>query len=142
MSDMKKIKLSLSIIILSSIFVSLAFSEEKRSPFKNCFPPKVEAPKEVEVMQEPVIVEPVETFDVSIYKLNGLFWGPVASKVIINNEIYGLGDKLGEAEITKIDKNGVTLIFNEEKYSIKPERKIDIIEDKTQGVGDEYEKDE
>ncbi len=119
-----------AIFILSVIFVSSALSKEKKSPFEARFPIKVEEPEQEVVVEQPVIEEPVARFDVSIYKLNGLIWGASKPQAIINNEIYGTGDKLGEAEITKIDKNGVTLLFDKKEYTISPERKIKIIEEK------------
>lgn len=116
--------------MLSVIFVSSALSEDKKSPFEARLPIKAEEPKEEIIVEQPVIEEPVAAFDVSIYKLNGLIWGASKPQAIINNEIYGTGDKLGGAEITKIDKNGVTLIFDNKEYTISPERKIKIIEEK------------
>lgn len=117
--------------MLGVIFVSSALSEDKKSPFEARLPVKVEEPKEEVVIEQQVVVEePVAAFDVSMYKLNGLIWGASKPQAIINNEIYSTGDKLGMAEIAKIDKNGVTLIFDKKEYTISPERKIKIIEEK------------
>ncbi|MDD5291807.1 MAG: hypothetical protein PHY46_01305 [Candidatus Omnitrophica bacterium] len=69
--------------------------------------------------------EEMGDFDASMYKINGLLWGAQETKAIINNEIYNVGDKLGEAKITKIDKNGVTVIFNNKEYILNLERKMD-----------------
>lgn len=125
MSNFRKIKLSVLVVfILNVIFATSIFSQDRRNPFQDCFPRRVEQAK-IEEMEEAVVVEPVETLDVSVYKINGLIWGSYKSQAIINSEIYGVGDKLGEAEITNIDKNGVTLKFNNKEYILSPEKEID-----------------
>jgi len=138
MLKLRKTTLALfSICVSGIILVASLYCEEVRNPFQSCLPHKVEQPVEEAPAEQPVI-EVKEIFDESLYKINGLIWGSYKPKAIINNEIYGVGDKLSEAEITKIDKNGVTLIFNDEEYVITPEKKIDFkIEEEKQGVGNE-----
>ena len=124
MLNNRKIKSVFLLVFVAGIFLATySFCEEDRSPFQDYFPSKVEQPVE-EAPAEPV-VEYKETFDTSAYKINGLIWGTYKPKAIINGEIYGVGDMLDSAEITKIDKEGITLIFNNEEYVIAPERKID-----------------
>jgi hypothetical protein len=124
----KKILVLIVMLILEAILSIWAYSQEERDPFKECFPEKIESVEEV-------LKEPEKVFDVSPYKLNGLLWGSGDPKAIINNEIYGVGDRLAEAEITKIDKYGVTLIFNNQEYTINPTKTISMVVEETQGGG-------
>jgi len=135
------------IVIFMVSFLSIidtAFSEERRNPFKNWFPViKKEAPKPV-AEKKPVIFserekkKEKERFNVSIYKVNGLIWGAYESKAIINDKIYGVGDKLERAEITKINKQGVTLIFEGDEHFITTKQAINIKASKEeQGVDNE-----
>lgn len=112
------------IFILSFIFASKGFPEEKRNPFKDWFPViKIENKTE----EEPVVfVEPEKKFDTYIYNVEGLIWSTNKPKAIINGQLYGIGDKLDEAEITKIDKDGVVLIFDDKEYVITTKKPISI----------------
>lgn len=112
----------LLIFMLSIFFTNSGFSEERRNPFKDWFPVIKIEPKEEEV---PVVfVEPEKTFDTSVYNVEGLIWSANKPKAIINNQIYNIGNKLGEAQITKIDRDGVTLIFDEKEYVITTNKPI------------------
>ena len=100
--------------------------EKRKSPFIPQFPiiePVVEKPikKKMPVISFPKIIEEpeVEVFHVEEYRLQGVVWGAYAPKAIINKRIYKLGDVIDEAEITKINKTGVTVLFNEEEYLIR-----------------------
>ncbi len=108
----------------------IAFSEESRNPFKNWFPVIIiEEPINTTVVEEvaPVVfVEEEKTFDSSIYTVNGLVWGSYKPKAIINEKIYGIGDRLDEAEISKISKDGVTLIFDNCEYIVTTKQAITI----------------
>jgi len=124
MLNFRKIKLLVSVVLMAGVvFPGAAFSQDKRSPFKNCLPQLTEQPKEEAIAKE-VTREEEESFDVSRYTINGLIWGTQEAKAIINNEIYSVGDKLGEAKITKIGKNGVTVIFNNKEYTINIEKSM------------------
>lgn len=123
-SHYKKVSILGIIFILSFVFSESGFSEERRSPFKDWFPVIKIEPKENE---EPLVfVEPEKTFDVSIYEVQGLIWATNKPKAIINNEIYSIGDKLGGADITKIDKEGVILIFDDKEYTVTTKQKINV----------------
>ena len=122
------------------IFSEAGFSEEqRRNPFKDWFPViKVESKEEVTIAEPVIIFEgSKETFNASIYNVDGLIWG-YKPKAIINNDIYGIGDKLGKAEIVRIDKDGVALVFNDEEYVISTEKAINI-EGESQESHNEYE---
>ena len=101
------------ICVFSFLIVSLGFGDEGRSPFKDWFP--------IIIKEEPieeVIVKPEKVFDVSGYSLQGIVWGSYKPKAVINNKIYSIGDILDEAEIIKIDKEGVVLKLEDKEYVI------------------------
>ncbi len=137
--------INITIVVFVVSFLSIidtAFSEERRNPFKNWFP--VIKKEEPVVENKPVIIyeqekkREKERFDVSIYKVNGLIWGAYESKAIINDKIYVVGDKLGRAEITKINKEGVTLILEGDEHFITTKQAINIRASKEeQGVDNE-----
>ncbi|MDD5005971.1 MAG: hypothetical protein PHS93_05665 [Candidatus Omnitrophica bacterium] len=123
-----KVIVFIGVLLLNFVFLSMGFSEEKKNPFKDWLPEvKVEPQPEVEtVVEQPVVIEPEVTFNTSGYKLSGLIWGSDKPKVIINNKIYGIGDKLDGAQITKIEKEGITLVFDDKEYTIALKRTIEL----------------
>lgn len=128
MTNSKKVLILVILFILCFIINDVGFSQERRNPFQDWFPViKVEPKVEERPEEKPIIfVEPEKTFDTSIYTVKGLIWGAYNSKAIINDEIYGIGDNLGEAKIAKISREGVTLIFNEKEYVITTKKTITI----------------
>jgi hypothetical protein len=123
----------LNFIAINAIFSqdnSGGISQERRNPFKDCFPVIKVEPEKVE--EQSIVVEQKPSFDPSIYNVDGIIWGAYKPRVIINNQIYGIGDKLGEAEIKKISKEGVTLIFEEEEYAITTRQVINVLKTNTQ----------
>lgn len=124
-SQYKKVFILGIVFIVFFVFTESGFSEERRSPFKNWFPViKIETKENEEPL---AFVEPEKTFDVSVYEVQGLIWATNKPKAIINNEIYNVGDRLGPAEITKIDKEGVTLIFDDKEYVVTTKQKINVM---------------
>jgi hypothetical protein len=55
-------------------------------------------------------------FDPDVYKVAGIVWGIEKARAIINGEILGVGDKVLDADILKIDKEGIVLLFHEKEY--------------------------
>jgi len=53
------------------------------------------------------------------FKVDGFIWGSSIPQAIINGKVYGVGDTVESAKITKIDKTGVTILFNGSNYVIK-----------------------
>jgi len=51
--------------------------------------------------------------------VQGLVWGGIP-QAIINNRIVRVGDTLEGARVIKIDKNGVTVSFNNKEHSLRP----------------------
>lgn len=124
---LRKISLFVTIMVCSLIIAGKGFSQESRNPFKDWFPViKVEPPPQP-TEERPIVVEPERRyFDVAMYNVDGIIWGAYKPRAIINNEIYGVGDRLGEAEIKKISKEGVILTFKEEEYVIAPKKAIEV----------------
>ncbi|MFC1646214.1 hypothetical protein ACFL2Y_03445 [Candidatus Omnitrophota bacterium] len=128
MKSCKKLFILIIIFITNSFICDMVFPAERRNPFRDWFPRIKKGKPEInETMKKPIIsyVEE-ETFDPSIYNVEGLIWGAYKPKAIIRSKIYGLGDKLDETEIIRINKEGVTVLFDEEEYVIFPKQKINI----------------
>lgn len=110
------------IFIFELIISNLAFSEELRNPFKDWFPVIIKEEPVLVIEEMSIVIEDEPYFDLSQYTVEGLIWGISNPKAIINGNIYSLGDKLGDkfggAEIAKISKDGITLIFQDEEYVI------------------------
>jgi len=50
--------------------------------------------------------------------LQGLVWGGVFPQAIINNQLVKIGDLIGEAEVVEIEKEGVTLLYDEKRQKL------------------------
>ena len=118
------------ILVANSLICDFVSSEElRRNPFKDWLPLKiVEQPEKNLTDEKPLITFQQEkpSFNPSLYTVEGLIWGAVKPKAIINGEIYTVGDKLGLAEIVAISKDGVKLEYDDKDYLIttKPVIKI------------------
>ena len=121
------------IFIFELIVSSLAFSEQMRNPFKDWFPIVIKEEPLVIIDELATDIEEEPYFDLSQHIVEGLIWGVGNPKAIIDGKIYNLGDRLGErfggAEIVKIAKDGVTLLFYEEEYIITTKPAISIKSD-------------
>ena len=70
------------------------------------------APSEVEL---PAGVE-LEAF----FRVEGMIWGSARPQVIIDGEVYDVGDVVKEAEIIGIDREGVVLFYKDRKFILRP----------------------
>jgi hypothetical protein len=52
--------------------------------------------------------------------VQGLIWGGFLPQAIVNNKIVKVGDTIDGANIISIDKNGVTVLFQEREYKLSP----------------------
>lgn len=52
--------------------------------------------------------------------VQGIVWGGILPQAIINNKVLRVGDTIEGARITGIDKNGVTLFFDNRQYNLTP----------------------
>lgn len=121
---MRRVHTICKILIIAALCTAVygvAFTQEERgSPFIPQLPIKIEIiPTQG---NESAFLPPQEVkkvFNVKAYNLEGVVWGAYAPKAIINSGIYGIGDKLEEAEIKGINKEGVTVLFYDEEYVIR-----------------------
>ena len=109
------------VVIVWYCVVPFVVFAEARNPFKDWLPEPIKnADQGLENIFHDLIEEEVEIppFNVSLYAVQGIFWGSIEPKAIINNTIYHIGDELDGAIIKKIDKEGVTVEYYEEEYVI------------------------
>ncbi|MFA5144980.1 MAG: hypothetical protein WC723_03125 [Candidatus Omnitrophota bacterium] len=52
--------------------------------------------------------------------VQGLIWGGDFPQAIINNKVLKIGDVIGGARVTSIDKDGVSVYFAEKQYKLSP----------------------
>jgi hypothetical protein len=52
--------------------------------------------------------------------VQGLIWGGSFPQAIVNNKIVKVGDTVDGANVTAIDKDGVTVLFQEREYKLSP----------------------
>ena len=62
---------------------------------------------------------PVSTEDSGALVLNGILWDNENSAVIINDNVYKVGDKIGPNIILAINRDSVTLNNGESDFKIK-----------------------
>jgi len=82
-------------------------SEALRDPFQQ---------EEKEIKKEPEA--PLETKPLQSLQVQGIVWGSSLLQAIINNKVVGIGDAIEGVRIIDIAKNGVTVIFEKQKYSL------------------------
>lgn len=51
--------------------------------------------------------------------VEGYVWGSTLPQAIIDGAVYGVGDVVMGAKITKIDKDGITFLYNSATYIVK-----------------------
>ncbi|HLD82563.1 MAG TPA: hypothetical protein VI976_01270 [Candidatus Omnitrophota bacterium] len=61
---------------------------------------------------------PVEAKPLPILKVQGIIQGGRFEQAIINNKIVKVGDTINEAVITKIEKHGITVLFDNKTYHL------------------------
>lgn len=116
----------LTILLLLSLQAGFVLSREKkeikyfggnyRDPFLSALPQEKR-------------VEKVEKVNPPDLKLQGIVWGTDKPRAIINGIVLGKGDKIGEAEILEIKKEGIEFIYKEHLFFL--ERSSGIIKEKT-----------
>ncbi len=52
-------------------------------------------------------------------KLQGILWEAAQPRAIVNRKIVAVGDTIQDAQVTAIDKEGVTVSFNGQEYRLK-----------------------
>lgn len=104
----RKILVGIGALITSAAFADVIDGEELIDPTR---PFSIN----IRVQQDTGIVDPFRTvvpdsYDVSFIRASGT--SPIA---IVNNQRVTLGDMIGDAEVFAIDRNGVTLLIDDEE---------------------------
>lgn len=74
--------------------------------------------KEESSQAVPVSAEQIGITDL---ELQGIFWNVSNPQAIINRQIVSVGDRIENAEVKAITKDGVTLTSNGQQFDLKPE---------------------
>ncbi|MDP3142494.1 MAG: hypothetical protein Q8N14_00895 [Candidatus Omnitrophota bacterium] len=87
-----------------------------KDPFLPLFPKKETEPKKVTEVasQRKEEVRPPELI------IQGLVWGKIMPQAIVNNKVVTIGDIINEAKIVDINKNGVSILFKDKIFFVKP----------------------
>ena len=89
--------------------------EESKEPFLDAISknkePAVEVPVAKPVEKEPQPALPPLT-------IQGVIWGSSVPCVIINNQVVKQGELIGDVKVTKIDKQGIKLLYKGWDYSL------------------------
>jgi len=88
-------------------------SEELKDPFE---PPEEE--KKPEAEPEKQIMPEVKPAPTPVLKIEGLVWGGRLPQAIINQKVVKIGDIIEGAQIVDINREGVTLTFNNSQYNL------------------------
>ena len=88
-------------------------SEELKDPFE---PPEEE--KKPEAEPEKQIMPEVKPAPPPVLKIEGLVWGGRLPQAIINQKVVKIGDIIEGAQIVDINREGVTLTFNNSQYNL------------------------
>lgn len=89
--------------------------ESLRDPFRSYF---IEEKKQKDIKNEAAKEQaPVNPPNL---QLQGIIWGTLLPQAIINNEVVKPGDSIEGAQIISIDKNVLTVLFNNKFFKLKP----------------------
>lgn len=69
--------------------------------------------------------------------ISAIFWGSSMPQAIINNKIVKIGDTIEEAQIIGIEKNGVSVLFDNQRYNLAVPDMTDTKKYKTEGATNE-----
>lgn len=71
-------------------------------------------PEVIKKMEEaPTQKKPLPTL-----KIQGIVWGSSMPQAIINNKVLKIGDKIEDASIVEINREGIVILFEKQKYSL------------------------
>ncbi len=114
-----------SFILTFLFFVNISYSQSQyKNPFGPLLPQKEAEPTEIDVDAAAEVTEEVLPSMV----LQGVLWGGDSPQVIIDGEVYKVGERLKDldAQIFKIEKSTVFIFYGEKVYKIKIEKKGEI----------------
>lgn len=90
-------------------------AEGLRDPFQN---PLTEASKPAAKPEGAAVAERHAPPSLSV---QGLIWGGNIPQAIVNNKVVKVGDAIDGARVISIDKNGITVLFEETEYKFSPQ---------------------
>lgn len=108
---MRKILVGISALITSTAFADVIDGEELVDPTR---PFSIN----IRVQQDTGIADPSRTVVPSSYDVSFIRASDTSPIAIVNNQRVTLGDMVGGAEVFAIDRNGVTLLINDEEQRI------------------------
>ncbi len=80
---------------------------------------KLRDPFTLTVPQEALAVKTTGPSPLPAFKIDGFVWGSSLPQAIINNKVYAVGDTVEGAQIIKIDKDGITFLFQDNVYTVR-----------------------
>lgn len=96
-------------------------AEGQRDPFQG---PKIEQ----KITEATKIAIPLPDL-----KVQGVLWGSKMPQAIINNKVVKIGDIIGTAQVSNIDKEGVSIIYEGKNYHLSAPAAVKPASNKTQG---------
>lgn len=87
-------------------------AESLRDPFQGYYKEGKEQ-EPVEPEEEGQVIKPLPTLTVQ-----GIIWGSSIPQAIINNKVVKVGDTIEEVRVIKIDKEGLTLLYEGRQYNL------------------------
>jgi len=118
---MKKI---ITLILISLVFSSFSYPQSKyKDPFKSLLPQEIK----VEGERHEEIISGIEDSLPSMI-VEGLLWGGDFPQVIIDGEVYRVGDRLKsiDAKVFRIEQGEVFIFYGEKIYRMKIGKKEEI----------------
>ncbi|MFA5096195.1 MAG: hypothetical protein WC478_02525 [Candidatus Omnitrophota bacterium] len=89
--------------------------EYRAQGLRDPFQPFVQESKPEVTPEVKVVEKPLPSLAVQ-----GLVWGGAFPQAIINNKVVRVGETIEGAQVTLIDKNGVTVLFADREYKLSP----------------------
>ncbi len=93
-----------------------------RDPFQSFLPVHVAQRGEMEEpdwMRQEELIPEEEVLDLSQFTVTGLVWGLDEARAIIDDQILAVGDTIREAQILRIDREGILFDFHGREYLLE-----------------------
>ncbi|MDD4909981.1 MAG: hypothetical protein PHR44_04790 [Candidatus Omnitrophica bacterium] len=142
--DICNIRFITTVLLLTSLFAVFSYAEDasslipqisyapqsSRDPFKDFLPVKRDAEEQVGAIRG----QAEAAVQLPAMKLQGVIWEGRIPQAIIDNGVFTVGDKINEAEIKSIDREGLTLLYKGQVFLLpSPARVLEAESLKKQG---------
>ncbi len=105
---------------LDSTALELKYTaSDLRDPFKE-YLPRIAEIKELEQKGREGELDKTEK-TLPSFSVQGIIWGTKLPQAIVDGQVVEVGDKIEEAEIIKINKEGITFLYQDEQYKVPVE---------------------